>query len=286
VQLFKDDTIAAGYQLKLIDMDFSILADRRAPWHGHAGYVGSPHYMSPEHVSGHVPLPASDIFTCGLILYELIAHGHPYLADDDEQYAEHIRAGNAPPPKLAGKMPAPANDEQVMEYLHRCLSPIPDKRPTAKEVNLTLNGRLSDYIAPPKAPVKPMPAPVAPISSLTGAPPPLASSRTIPPPIPATPRILELLSNERSLRLGITTEIGNSLCKQLSEDAQYVDGKQFTLEKENGDWYIIPNPAARNQTLLNGKALAAKTPLKENDIIAVGNEAKAVSKMPLKVRFT
>src|SRR4051812_29969500 len=109
VQLFKDDTIAAGYQLKLIDMDFSILADRRAPWHGHAGYVGSPHYMSPEHVSGHVPLPASDIFTCGLILYELIAHGHPYLADDDEQYAEHIRAGKAPPPKLAGKMPAPAN---------------------------------------------------------------------------------------------------------------------------------------------------------------------------------
>ena len=31
--LIKDPTIGAGYQLKLIDMDFSLLADRRAPWH-------------------------------------------------------------------------------------------------------------------------------------------------------------------------------------------------------------------------------------------------------------
>ena len=48
--LIQDPTIAAGYQLKLIDMDFSLLADRRAPWHGHQGYVGTDNYRSPEHM--------------------------------------------------------------------------------------------------------------------------------------------------------------------------------------------------------------------------------------------
>jgi serine/threonine protein kinase len=37
VFLIRDPSIAAGYQLKLIDMDFSLLADRKAPWHGFQG---------------------------------------------------------------------------------------------------------------------------------------------------------------------------------------------------------------------------------------------------------
>ena len=32
-------------------MDFSLLADRRAPWHGFQGYVGSDNYRSPEHLT-------------------------------------------------------------------------------------------------------------------------------------------------------------------------------------------------------------------------------------------
>jgi serine/threonine protein kinase len=42
--LIKDPSLGSGYQLKLIDTDFSVLADRRAPWHGHQGYVGTDNY--------------------------------------------------------------------------------------------------------------------------------------------------------------------------------------------------------------------------------------------------
>jgi serine/threonine protein kinase len=45
--LIEDPSIAAGYQLKLIDVDFSVLTDQQAPWHGHMGYVGSDNYRSP-----------------------------------------------------------------------------------------------------------------------------------------------------------------------------------------------------------------------------------------------
>ena len=41
----------AGYQLKLIDTDFSVLADRKAPWHGYQGYVGTDNYRSIEHMT-------------------------------------------------------------------------------------------------------------------------------------------------------------------------------------------------------------------------------------------
>ena len=51
VYLIQDPTIKAGYQLKLIDMDFSLLTDHRAPWHGHQGYIGSDNYRSPEHLT-------------------------------------------------------------------------------------------------------------------------------------------------------------------------------------------------------------------------------------------
>jgi serine/threonine protein kinase len=52
-------------------MDFSLLSDQRAPWHGHQGYVGTDNYRSPEHMTrGRLPGLASDVFTCGLMLYE------------------------------------------------------------------------------------------------------------------------------------------------------------------------------------------------------------------------
>ena len=90
--LIEDPTIGSGYQLKLIDMDFSLLADRRAPWHGHQGYVGTDNYRSPEHLArGSVPGLASDVFTCGLMLYELLAGEHPYWSDDQAEYAKQVQ---------------------------------------------------------------------------------------------------------------------------------------------------------------------------------------------------
>src|SRR4029450_12438554 len=104
--LIADPTIGAGYQLKLIDMDFSVLADQRAPWHGHQGYVGSDNYRSPEPLTkGAVPGLASDVFTCGLILYELLAGVHPYWHEDQAEYAKRVRAYAIKPPALLGTMP-------------------------------------------------------------------------------------------------------------------------------------------------------------------------------------
>ncbi len=91
VLLIKDPSLSAGYELKIIDMDFSLLADRKAPWHGYQAYIGTDNYRSPEHMTrGAIPNTASDIFTSGLILYELLVGVHPYWQEEQIEYIKRV----------------------------------------------------------------------------------------------------------------------------------------------------------------------------------------------------
>ena len=121
----------------LVDMDYSVLADKPAPWHGDAtaGYVGTPGFFSPEHLRGDVPTTASDAFTAGIILWQLLAGRHPFfsaIGDDTEPgaYRERVLAGrtdfgDAPPPFLDG-IRAP----ELANLMTQALSPDQSTRPT------------------------------------------------------------------------------------------------------------------------------------------------------------
>lgn len=259
-----DPSITFKYRLKIIDMDFSLLADRQAPWHGHEGYMGTPGYMSPEHLHGEVPGQASDVFTCGLMLYELLTReGHPYRADDWETAVLGYRARL---PSLVGKMPAPAADSDVQHVLHHCLSPRAGERPTAEEVLQTLNGRRTSLPPPPST------RPEAP---------------TLPPPEPGKlARLILRSADGEELSFGIPMEVGRTLCRQLGPESEFWSEPQFHVERdEAGAWYVVHNPKATNETLLNGKKIAGRTKLSANDVLAVGVEARSVAKLPLTVSF-
>ena len=273
--LIEDPTIAAEFQLKLIDMDFSLLADRRPPWHGHQGYVGTDNYRSPEHLTkGAVPGLASDVFTCGLILHELLAGRHPYWSEDQADYARLVQGYKAAPPALLGEMPWPASNADVSAALHRCLDPDPAKRPTAAELRAILSGRNRKPAPPPAA--APALKPVVPPATPAAAParPSLTSEA------------VQLLGpGGATLQLRIRTELGKRLVRQFGPDAEYWDEGQCVLERgPGGQWFVRPGGATTNQTLLNGRALVTSQPLWAGDQIAVGNEGKKVAKLPLTVR--
>ncbi len=276
--LIEDPTIASEFQLKLIDMDFSLLADRRPPWHGHQGYVGTDNYRSPEHLMrGAVPGLASDIFTCGLILYELLAGHHPYWSEDQAEYARLVQAYKAEPPALLGQMPWPASNADVSAVLHRCLDPDPTKRPTATELRAVLIGRNRTPAPPPaaSAPVskKPAVAP-APAAATAAARPPLASDT------------VELVApGGGTLQVRIRTELGKMLVRRFGAEAEFWDDRQCVLERSaGGQWTVRPAGTTTNQTLVNGRALTGPLALRTGDQIAVGNEAKKIAKLPLTVR--
>jgi serine/threonine protein kinase len=272
--LIQDPTIGAGYQIKLIDMDFSLLADRRAPWHGHQGYVGTDNYRSPEHmIRGAVPGLASDVFTCGLILYELLAGYHPYWTEDQAEYAKLVQSHAAKPPALAGPMPTPASNAEVSAALHRCLSPDPAARPTAAELRSILSGRSAAASA-----AKAGPAGAGPTASGGSAP-------RSPADLIVSDRMELLGPNGRTMQIGVRTELGKTLVRQFGPDSEFWDSRQCVLERQSGkQWVVTPIEGATNETLVNGKALRAPHPLRQGDLIAVGREAKGIVKMPLTVR--
>jgi hypothetical protein len=282
--LIKDPSIGSGYQLKLIDMDFSLLGDKRAPWHGFQGYVGSDNYRSPEHITrGSTPVLASDVFTCGLMLHELLTGAHPYWRDDQAEYASLVRAYAAKPPALAGRMPEPASNAEVSAALHRCLSPNAADRPTAAELRAVLSGRgprpevraATTGAAAPAAKTAPA---VAAKAAAPAKPAPAGTRR------PLTSDRLQLAGGGRTLQVGVRTELGKQLARQFGSDAEFWDSRQCVLERlPDRRWQVAPVAGTANETLLNGDVVVAPQPLHDGDVIAVGRKAKGIVKLPLTV---
>lgn len=275
IQMIRDDSVKAGFNLKVIDMDYSVLADKKAPWDGHQGYVGSPNYMSPEHLGSPPPTGASDVFTCALMLYELLAQGNPYADGDQEVYFRRASAGDPPEPVFQGPV---ANGSELVDVLVNSLCPDPKKRPSAEGLLKVLQGvgKLTEA-GVPDASSRTAPDPGA---RRTGT--SLPSPTRVPPPLESALRLVG--SDGKDLCVGIRTSVGKHLLSRFGDDAKYSDDVQFVLERDAAGWFVSPVPT-KNETLLNGKAVKERTAVSDGDVLAVGREAKGVVKLPLTVRF-
>ena len=103
--------------------------------------VGSVHYFSPEQARGAGITPKSDVYSLGVVLYEMLTARLPFNADNPVSIAmKHVEEEAVPPAVYRSQIP-PILESIVM----RAMSKNPDMRPTSYELVQELSSVLKTF---------------------------------------------------------------------------------------------------------------------------------------------
>ncbi len=143
---------------KLKERDEEVMGDATRSALTDAGtIVGTVPYMAPEQIEGHEVDARTDLFSFGIVLYEMVCGRRPFAGDSRASLMAAIVA--AEPPALSSLQPqVPASLERLIA---RCLAKDPDDRwqtarDLAAELRWIAEGGSSTAIAPP-APTRTVP---------------------------------------------------------------------------------------------------------------------------------
>lgn len=118
-----------GY-VKLLDFGLAILGTFAATGGGHAQPAGTIRYMSPEQLAGRPVNAASDIYSLGLVFYELMT-GRAARPQETEALLQTIVERK--PPELRAER-IPERGRPLFTLVRAMLSPDPEARPSASAV--------------------------------------------------------------------------------------------------------------------------------------------------------
>jgi eukaryotic-like serine/threonine-protein kinase len=139
----KNVLVSKRGEVKLLN--FALAVDERMPTapellDGSTGYLG-PVYMSPEQILGEPADPRSDLFSLGVVLYELISGTRPFEGPNDRSTSLRIRQ-NPPPPLTQGGIKVSGSVERLVA---RCLEKLPsDRIGSAAELATGLRAALAE----------------------------------------------------------------------------------------------------------------------------------------------
>jgi tRNA A-37 threonylcarbamoyl transferase component Bud32 len=108
--------ITRGTDIKVADFGAAFLKKGQA---AHTAAMGSPYYMAPEQLQGHEPTIHSDMYSLGVVLYELLTGRKPFLAESLEALTDKITQTQPPAPsELAPGLP-PEVDALVLRAMKK-----------------------------------------------------------------------------------------------------------------------------------------------------------------------
>ncbi|MCE1255091.1 MAG: serine/threonine protein kinase [Anaerolineae bacterium] len=111
-------------RLKITDFGIARALSTINP-HEHADIVwGSPQYFSPEQASGMAPSPASDVYSIGIIAYEMLTGQLPFISNDINELVRMHREQQPIPPHHLN----PAIPEELGLIILKVLSKEPSAR--------------------------------------------------------------------------------------------------------------------------------------------------------------
>jgi len=117
--------VDANDDIKLID--FGIAGDsaaRRLTYANITAAIGTPNYISPEQVKGKRGDGRSDLYTMGIILYEMLSGKMPFAGPNPQAIMNERLLNHPIPPQVAD----PTISPQLQEVLYRALEREPNNR--------------------------------------------------------------------------------------------------------------------------------------------------------------
>lgn len=116
--------ITRDKRVKLMDFGISKIVSSTATT---GSALGTPSYMSPEQAKGEVLTPATDIYSLGIVLYEILTQKLPFTGEDAFSVAlKQINDTPIPPIRL---------DDSIPPYLNRCCLVAMSKDKTERFLN-------------------------------------------------------------------------------------------------------------------------------------------------------
>lgn len=133
--------VTPDQRLKVTDFGIARALASIHPDEQHDIVWGSPQYFSPEQAAGAPPSPASDVYSLGVILYEMLTGDLPFNSNDPTELARlHREATPLPPRRLNHEIP-PALEQIILKVL--------SKEPSARYRSAEQLGRiLANFLTP------------------------------------------------------------------------------------------------------------------------------------------
>jgi serine/threonine-protein kinase len=143
--------VAPDQRLKVTDFGIARAMESIIPDEQHDVVWGSPLYFSPEQAAGAAPSPASDVYSLGVVMYELVTGRLPFHHQDPAELARmHREVEPVPPRRLNPDIP-----EALESIILKVLSKEPSARyRTADQLSRVLTSFIESGDMLPARPAK------------------------------------------------------------------------------------------------------------------------------------